>query len=200
MKYIVAPVSPWRMTSSPGATVTGFGRAATELLGDGRRQQPGHRLLHIVDDFVDDLVNAYVDALLAGGLSAGRVGTNVETENDRVTRLGEHDVVLGDGTHAGENDVDLHGIRGQFDEGIPERFHGSVDIALDDDRELSGPAALHALEELVERKTRRCVVGPLALTHESMIDDLLGYPLTLDSVERLARFGNARQSDHSRRR
>ena len=41
-------------------------------------------------------------------------------------------------------------------------------------------------------------VNESALTGESMVDDLFGDALALNDVERLARFGNARQSDHSR--
>ena len=65
---------------------------AQRLLALDRREQAGHRLLHVVERLVDDVVELDLDALLLGELLrlAGR--TDVEADDDGVARLGQVDV------------------------------------------------------------------------------------------------------------
>ena len=52
-------------------------------LAQRRRQQAGHRLLHVVDEIVDDVVVADFDAGALGGLARFLVGANVEADDRR---------------------------------------------------------------------------------------------------------------------
>src|SRR5215475_11318041 len=62
---------------------------AKEHLAHGRRQQPGHGLLHVVDQVVDDVVVADLDAGLVGGKFRLRVGTHVEAHHHGMRGAGQ---------------------------------------------------------------------------------------------------------------
>src|SRR5262249_8265348 len=61
-----------------------------------RREQAGHRRLHVVERVVDDVVEPDLDAFLLGVLAALARGADVEADDDRAAGLGEVDVALGD--------------------------------------------------------------------------------------------------------
>ena len=106
---------------------TGDGGLAVDLvdlahlgtaLGDldhGRLVQALDRLLDVVGHLVDDVVEADVDALLLGGGLGMVVGTDVETDDDRVGDRGEVDVGLAHCADAFADDLDLD--RGVLDLG-----------------------------------------------------------------------------------
>jgi hypothetical protein len=85
---------------------------AQDLLAELRREQPSAALLEIVGDVVDDLVRADLDALGSASDAGLARGDDVEPDDDRLGRLGEDDVRLGDAAdrrvqHA---DLDLGGL------------------------------------------------------------------------------------------
>src|SRR5205085_1601248 len=59
-------------------------------------EQALERRLDLVDRLVDDRVVADVDALTLGQLARLALGPDVEADDHRVGRHGQHDVVLGD--------------------------------------------------------------------------------------------------------
>src|SRR5262245_51215437 len=60
------------------------GSLAELLLDLGRREQTLHRVLHVVDDFVDDAVESNLDAVVLGSLARLARRPDVEADDDRL--------------------------------------------------------------------------------------------------------------------
>ena len=58
-------------------------RIAEELLLERRRKQALERLLHVVDDVIDDRVVADLDAIPTGEIAGLRIGAHIEADHER---------------------------------------------------------------------------------------------------------------------
>ena len=94
------------------------------------------RRIDVVDQVVDDLVGTQFDAVLVGEPTRGRAGLDVERHHHPAGGNGQVDVVLGDGTHAGEHDVRLHLLVPERFDRLNHRLHRAVGVGFDDDVEL----------------------------------------------------------------
>src|SRR5690606_22483247 len=79
-----------------------------DALAPLRRQHAGQGRLHVVDNLVDDVVVADIDPEGFGNLARTRVGTHVETDDDRTRGLRQVHVGLGNAANATVDDVDPH--------------------------------------------------------------------------------------------
>src|SRR5215510_4346326 len=77
------------------------GRVAERGLAHPRREQAGHRLLHVVHEVVDDVVVADLDAGMLGRLARLLVGAHVEADDRDARSLRQRHVGFGDAAHAG---------------------------------------------------------------------------------------------------
>jgi hypothetical protein len=73
---------------------------AQDLLAQLGREQALGGLLEVVGDVVDDLVRADLDALLLGERAGLARRDDVEPDDDRLGRLGQDHVALGDAADA----------------------------------------------------------------------------------------------------
>src|ERR1700721_2083925 len=65
-------------------------------LAPRRRQQTGHRLLHVIHQIVDDVVVADFDAVALGGGRGLLVGADVEADDGGVEAFRQRDVGFAD--------------------------------------------------------------------------------------------------------
>ena len=111
------------------------GGVAEHGLAQRRRQQSRHRLLHVVDEIVDDVVVADFDAGLLGGLARFLVGADVEADDDRAGGFRQRHVGFGDAAGAGEDDARGDFFGGELLQRADDRFDRALHVALDDQRE-----------------------------------------------------------------
>ena len=101
-----------------------------------RIEQAGHRLLHLVDDVVDDRVQADVDLLALGDVGGVAIRPHVEADDDGVRRRRQQHVRLVDRADAAVDDADLDLLVGQLGQRVAEHFGRTLHVGLDDDRQL----------------------------------------------------------------
>ena len=111
-----------------------------------RSKQARSSLGHVIGDVVDHVVETDVDPPLLGDVTRLRGGGDVEPDDDRAGRLCEHDVALADAADRGVLDGDADLVASDLAEHVPEGLDGSLDVALDHERQLLGPGILHAIE------------------------------------------------------
>ena len=73
---------------------------ADDLLLELRGKHALHGRLDLVDAVVDDAVHTDLHIAASGVVARGRVRADVEADDDRIRRGGEHDVGLVDGADA----------------------------------------------------------------------------------------------------
>ena len=129
--------------------------------------RPGHRLLHLVDDVVDDRVQADIDLVALGHVRRVAIGPDVEADDDGVRRGREQHVRFVDRADAAVDDADLHPLVAQLRERVGEHFGRPLHVGLDDDRQLLHAAFGDLLLQRLERE-------PAALGAERPV---LGLPL-----------------------
>ena len=86
----------------------------------------------------------------ASALALG-VGTHVEADDDRVGRVGQHDVGLGDTADRRVDDVDADLGLVHLVERVLERLDRALHVGLDDEVEVLELALGDTLEQVVER-------------------------------------------------
>lgn len=124
---------------------------AQDLLAELRSEHALGGLLEIVHDVVDDLVGTDLDALLLGE-AAGLAGRNdVEADDDRLGRVGQEHVALGDAADRGleHTDLDLGGA--DLLALVLEHVERALLGGLDDDADLLDVGVGHLREHAVER-------------------------------------------------
>ena len=109
-----------------------------------------HRALDLFDTVVDDAVHAHIHAVALSVRLGGRVGTDVEADDDGVRRIREHDVTLVDSADSAVDDVDTHLFVRELFKTLAHSFHGTLYVGFDDDLQLLDLAELHLIEEVVE--------------------------------------------------
>ena len=109
---------------------------AERLLDLVGREHALHRRAELLGDLVDHRVGADLDALLLGG--AARVGerADVEADDDRVGRGGEHHVGLVDPARGAADHVDRDLVLRQLRDLVLERLERARDVGLEQDVEL----------------------------------------------------------------
>ena len=136
---------------------------AEERFDHLRLEHSGERLLHVLEQLVDDLVLANVDLGRVGDATGGRLHLGVEPDDDRVRCRGQRQVRLLDVADGvvddRERDLGLRHLR----EGALDRLERALHVGLEDDLELLGLALFDLREHLVEgrrsfrRGTRRAL-------------------------------------------
>ena len=123
---------------------------ADDGLAGERLQQAQHRLAHLVDQFVDDRVELQVHVGCLGGFHSLGFDLHVEPENDGFGGGCEGNVGLGDRSRRGGDERALDLVRGNREDGLPDRLHGALHVALEDELELGLAAAVadHRVEVL----------------------------------------------------
>ena len=156
-----------------------------------RREQPGHGLLHLVDEVVDDGVIADLDALALGRLAGLRIGAHIEAEHDRARGRGEPDIGFGDAADARMHDARANLVGPQFVERRDDGLDRALHVTLDEERELLGAGGLeigHHLLEAAALTGDGLALAPLA---HAVIGDLPRAGLVLHHGELIARLGRA---------
>ena len=118
------------------------------------REHTLKRCLDVVEELVDDPVCAHVDPAALGERLRLGVGAHVEADDDRVGRIGEHDVRFGDRARTAVQDVDAHLFARKFEKGLFDRLRGALHVALDDDVEPLDLAFRDLAEHVVQRHAR----------------------------------------------
>src|SRR5262245_32176735 len=171
-------------------------------LAPHRREQAGHRLLHIIHEIVDDVVVADLDAGALGALARFLVGAHVEADDRGVRGFGEPYVRFGDAADARDDDPSRDFRRAELLERSDDRLDRALHIALDHQREPLTTRGLGLRHHLFERATHtrgtRCRL--LALLAGTIVRDLAGARLVVDDGEAVARFRRAVEAEHLDRR
>src|SRR5262245_45409089 len=162
---------------------------AEEHLAHGGRQQPGHGLLHVVDQVVDDVVVADLDAGLIGGELGLRVGTHVEAHHHGVRGAGERHIRFGDAADARVHDPRLDLVVAELAQGAADGLHRSLHIALDEERKLLAAGLLQLLHHLLKRARRAGRAQRLAALAQAIVGELARAALALDDGEGIAGLG-----------
>ena len=151
-------------------------RVAEHGLADRWREQAGHRLLHVVDEVVDDVVVADLDAGALGGLARFLVGAHVEADDRRIRRFGQPHVRLGDAADAGMQHARRHLVGAELVERAGDGFDRALHVGLDDQREILAARGLDLRHHLLERAAHaaRPRRGLLALLAGAIGGDLAG--------------------------
>ena len=175
----------------------------TSTLADGLLDLLGlehalHRGAQLVERLVDDRVVADLDALALGDGARVADRADVEADDDRVGRGGEHDVGLVDAADAAADDVDRHLVLRQLGDLVLERLGRAGDVGLDEQRELLELARLDALEDVLERdlaaRAARVRLGLEALL--ALMRELARAAVVLDDADVLAGLGDAVEAEH----
>src|SRR4030042_5204972 len=111
-------------------------RGADGLLLQARGQHALHGGLDVVDDVVDDVVLADLHLLAVRQVLGGRGRAHVEAHDDGAVGGGQQHVAAVDGPRAGVQDVQADFRGAELLQGVLERLHGAVHVALDDDLQL----------------------------------------------------------------
>ena len=152
-------------------------------------QHPGHGLLDLVGQFVNDRVQADVHLFLLGRGLRRAVGTDVEPHNDRVRRRRQQHVRFGNRAHARMQHANLHLVVRQLLQRIRQNLGGAADIGLQDNVQLLGLAFLQLIVELIERNAIRLRHRHFARLGLAIDDDLLGLGGVSHHLQRIAHIG-----------
>src|SRR5437879_9304397 len=171
-----------------------FGAAEMRFLID-RLEQPGHGPLNFVGDFVNDRMQADVHVFALRQVGGFAIGAHIEGEDDGARGGSQQDIGLGDGTHAGVNDLQLNLLGGLLGEQFAQDFDGTLHIGLDDDGQFLGLAALQLLMQLIESDAAPGAASERGFTQFGLavIDDVTSFGFVGD-LELVAGFGNALES------
>ena len=132
--------------------------------------------------------------------SCARVGarTHVEADDERVRGRREVDVVLGDPTDAGVDDVDAH--LGVLDllELAEERLDRALDVALEDDVEILHLAGLQVVVQCLEGDAATRALRELLATQplRAHVREVLRLALVLDDADEFARGRRMVEAEH----
>ena len=158
-------------------------------------EQAGHGFLHLVDELVDDGEELDLHALALGGGGGGALDLDVEADDDGIRRAGEQDVRLRDGADGGMDDIEIDFLALDLAEGVKQRFHGALDIGLDDELEERVLALGERVEDVLERGTLRGGKLLLALGFEALLGENLRFALALHDEEFIAGVGEAGEAE-----
>ena len=176
------------------------GRADPHFL-ERRVEQAGHRLLHLVDDVVDDRVQADVDLLALGDVGGVAVGPHVEADDDGVRRRRQQHVRLVDRADAAVDDADLDLLVAQLRQRVAEHFGRALHVRLDDDRQLLHAAFGNLRLQRLEREPRALAAERLVLRLRLAEErDLPRLDRVGERLERVARLRQAAEAEHFDRR
>ena len=153
------------------------------------------RGVDVLDGLVDDAVQAHVDLLLLGERLGLRRGPHVEADDDRVARVGEHDVALGDGAHARVDDVDVDLGLVHLGERVLEGLDRAVDVGLDDEVEVLELALRDASEQVVERDVRLLLLLEDPLLQRALLGEVASIALVDEDAEVVTGRRHARQAE-----
>src|SRR5579862_3778486 len=120
---------------------------AHDTVGD---HAAGDRLLDLLGELVDDVVRPDLDAFARRKLARLGVRTDVEADNEGITRGGEHDVVLGDRADARLDDVEAHLRVLELRQLRDDRLDGADHVAAHDEVEIGNLARLQRVVEALE--------------------------------------------------
>src|SRR3982074_2430256 len=103
-----------------------------------RRQHAGHRRLDLIHGIVDDIVVTDIDAVGFGQLARGRIGTGIETDDDRFGRKRKVDIRFADAADGRMHDLHAHFTGGQLLHGMHQcllrtLYHGRFTERKDQD-------------------------------------------------------------------
>src|SRR5919202_4102537 len=166
-----------------------------DLLG---LQHALHRVAQVVERLVDDRVRPDLDALALGRGARVADRADVEAEDHRVRRGGEHDVGLADAADTAAHDVDLNLALRQPGDLVLEGLQRAGHVRLEHEVELADGARLDAAEDLVEGDlapgaTGLCLV---AQPDRALVGLLAGGAVVLDHAEGVAGVGDAVEAEH----
>src|SRR5262249_15535123 len=141
-----------------------FGRAEGGL-ARGRREQAGHRLFHIVHEVVDDVVVADFGARALGRFARFLMGAHVEADDRGAGSFGERHVGFSDAADARVDHARGDLLVAELLKRAHDRLDRTLNVALDDERELLAAGALELTHHLLERTAHaaRAAVALLAL-------------------------------------
>src|SRR3954447_10403837 len=147
-----------------------------------------HRRADLLERAVDDGVGADLDALALGEQTRLAHRADVEAEDDRVGRGGEHDVGLVDPADAAREDADDDLVLRQAGDLVLDGLEGAGDVVLDDEVDLAGAGG----HEVLEAHGAAGLAG-LHLALEALaalLGELTGAAVVLDDPHRLAGVGH----------
>ena len=110
-----------------------------------------HGSFHIFDGLVNDLVQTYIHALSLCGCLGRRIGTNVESDDNRVGRTCQRHVGLIDGTYAAVNTFYYYLVVGQLHQRLFYSLHTTLYIRLDDQVQFLQITLLDLAEQIIQR-------------------------------------------------
>ena len=116
-----------------------------------RRQKIEHRLLDVIEKFVDDAERVDAHAVVTGLLLDAGIVADVEADHDRLAGGCGLDVVERDVARAGGDDAQSHLLGLDLAERLHDRLKRTLGVGLDDDVEFTLPFGGHAGHERVER-------------------------------------------------
>src|SRR3954471_15978448 len=166
---------------------------ADGLLDLLRREHALHGVAQVVERLVDHRVAADLHAFALGGGARVADRANVEAEDHRVGRGGEHDVGLADAADAAAHDVDLDLALRQAGDLVLEGLERAGDVRLEHEVEILDGALLDAAEDLVEGDLAPGAAGLrlVAQPDGALVGLLAGGAVVLDHAERVAGVGDA---------
>src|SRR5690625_4409235 len=145
-----------------------FGNA-DDLFATLRCQHARQRLLHVIQQLVNDAVVADVDAFLLRLPARRGVGANVEADHGSARGNGQVDIRLRNATDPGRHDVDRHFLGRHVVEAGQDRFQRATHVGLDDQRQDLGFVLAHVGKHVFQ-------LGSL-LTRETFLTGLVGTSL-----------------------
>src|ERR1700722_4182738 len=159
-------------------------------LAQRRRQQARHRLLHVVDQGINDVVVTDFDAGLLGGLARLLVGADVEADDGGARGFRQRDVGFGNAADPGIDHAREHFIGGHFVQRAGDGFDRALDIALDPQREFLAAGSLELTHHLLERTAHAGLPRRhfFALLPDAIIGDLAGAGFGIDNRKPVAGF------------
>ena len=121
------------------------------LLLIDRIQHTLHGSFDIFDGLVDDLVQTYIHALSLCGCLGSRIGTDIESDDDRIGRTCQRYVGLIDGTYAAVDTFYYYFFIGQLHQGLLYCFYATLYISLDDQVQFLQITLLDLTEQIIQR-------------------------------------------------
>ena len=123
----------------------------------------------------------------------------LETDDDGLRGAGEHDIVFGDLSHSFVDDVDLHLLGREFDEGVGQSLDRAVGITFDDDVELMELTQGEAVGEFVETQRLGGAQALFSLQLQALVGDVAGLLLSGHHMECVAGGGGAVETEDDSR-
>ena len=108
-----------------------------------------HGSFDIFDGLVDDLVQTYIHALSLCGCLGSRIGTDVESDDDRVGRTCQGYVGLVDGTYAAVDTFYDYFFIGQLHQGLFYCLYTTLYVGFDDQVQFLQIAFLDLAEQII---------------------------------------------------